>query len=77
MDLRVEPVFVKMGESKYRKNSKLRIEQEISQMVRKVQKNQEQEAEKKEEKEKRGRKDKESAFARTHRRDRPADLVYG
>ena len=77
MDLRVEPVFVKMGESKYRKNSKLRIEQEISQMVRKVQKNQEQEAEKKEEKEKKGRKDKESDFARTHRRDRPADLVYG
>ena len=35
MDLKVESVYVKVEESKYRKNSALQIQQEVSQMVRK------------------------------------------
>ncbi len=77
MDLKVEPVYVKMGESKYRKNSKLRIQQEISQMVRKVQENQEEEAQKESDSKKKEKKENVTEAGRGFHRERPADLVYG
>ena len=77
MDLKVESVYVKVEESKYRKNSALQIQQEVSQMVRKVQENQGVQQAKQEEEEKKGRKDSFSDFGKNRRRERPADLVYG
>lgn len=56
MDLKVESVYVKVEESKYRKNSALQIQQEVSQRCEKLQENQGVQQAKQEEEEKKAEK---------------------
>lgn len=87
MNFKVDPVYIKAKESKYRKNAKLQVEQEVEQIIRHSMEHQEENSQARtEDSSKGGSKEKKKGSSKNHdsfqekrgfRKDRNPDVIYG